>query len=122
LVEAVVPTQDGGVESSGWRRWRERLELFALGDIDRRGGSGAAADPTSPAVLVFGGLVVTVTLYMIGAVALVQGGGPAAITVGILEIAVARGVNVPPRARVLPLIAFLFGVLTVVVGIGVLVF
>lgn len=95
----------------------ERLELYALGDLERRGAGDAAADATSPVLLFVGGLVVAVLLYMLGAVALVQGGGAAALTVGILEIAVARGVNVPPRARVLPMIAFGLGVVTVLAGL-----
>jgi hypothetical protein len=110
------------MERSAWRRWAQRLELFALGEADRRGASGSALDPSSPGVIFLGGVLIAVALYVIGAVALVQGGGAAAITVGILEIAVARGVQVPSRARLFALITFAGGVLTVVSGIGIVAF
>ena len=108
------------MEYEARRRWIERIELFALGDVERRASEDAAPGPTALVVPLIGGLIVAVTLYMLGAVALVQWGGLAAITLGILEIAVARGVTVPPQARVLPLIAFLFGLVTIVVGVAVL--
>ncbi len=107
------------MDDEGRRRWIERLGLSAFGDA-RRGTEDAAADPSSLVVPLVGCVIVTVTLYMLGAVALVQGGGLAAVTLGILEMAVARGLTVPPRAQALPLIAFLFGLVTVVVGIAVL--
>ena len=110
----------GDMDEEARRRWIERLELLALGDIEPRASKGAAADPISPVVPLIGGLIVSVTLYMLGAVALVQWGGLAAITLGILEIAFARGLRVPPRARALPMIAFLFGCVTIVVGMAVL--
>ena len=107
------------MSTGGWRRLLERLELLALGQVDDTDRPGS--DPvTSPAVLVFGGLAVTVGLYMAGAVALVQGGGVAALTLGMVEMAVSRGLDVPARARLVPLLLFVFGVLTVLVGVSVL--
>ena len=73
----------GGMENEGCRRWIERLGLYALGGVEARGTDDVSAGPISLAVPLIGGLIVAVTLYMLGAVVLVQGGGLAAITLGI---------------------------------------
>src|SRR6478735_567926 len=80
---ACEKAQDGGMENEGCRRWIERLGLYALGGVEARGTDDVSAGPISLAVPLIGGLIVAVTLYMLGAVVLVQGGGLAAITLGI---------------------------------------